>query len=212
MKRVLYIASILFSMSCYSQTLAEWTKQKKTQIKYLLQQIAANKVYLDYIEKGYGIARDGLNTIQNFKKGDFNLHQEFIGSLTKVNPKIKSYSRVADVISYQIRIVKDMATVTKNLRESEQFSPEELKYAKNVFDNLLEESLKNIDELYAIITSGELSMKDDERIKRIDQLYYEVQDKYAFCESFSEECSVLAMQRLNEKGEINLSKKLNEIK
>jgi hypothetical protein len=113
-------------MSCYSQTLAEWTKQKKTQIKYLLQQIAANKVYLDYIEKGYGIAKDGLNTIQNFKKGDFSLHQEFIASLSKVNPKIKSYSRVADVISYQIRIVKDMATVTKNLRESEQFSPEEL--------------------------------------------------------------------------------------
>jgi hypothetical protein len=54
-------------------------------------------------------------------------------------------------------------------------------------------------------------MKDDERIKRIDQLY-EVQDKYTFCESFSEECSVLAMQRLNEKGEINLSKKINGIK
>jgi hypothetical protein len=212
MKKILYIACILFSMPCYSQTLAEWTKQKKTQIKYLLQQIAANKVYLDYIEKGYGIAKDGLNTIQNIKKGDFSLHQEFIGSLSNVNPTIKSYSRVADIISWQIRIVKAITTVTKNMKESEQFNPEELNYTRGVFDNLLDESLKNIEELYTIITSGELSMKDDERIKRIDQLYDEVQDKFSFCKSFSEECSVLAMQRLNDKVETDLNKKLNGIK
>jgi len=212
MKKILFIASILFSMSSYSQTLDEWTKQKKTQIKYLLQQIAANKVYLDYIEKGYGIAKEGLNTIQNFKKGDFSLHQEFFGSLSKVNPKIKSYTRVADIISWQMKIVKDMATVTRHLKESEQFTPEELNYTKVVFENLLEESLKNIDELYTIIASGELSMKDDERIKRIDQLYIEVQDKFSFCKSFSEECSVLTMQRLNDKVETELSRKLNGIK
>jgi hypothetical protein len=63
--------------------------------------------------------------------------------------------------------------------------------------------------LYLIITSGELQMKDDERIKRIDKLYADMQDKYSFCESFSEECSVLAMQRLSEQAEINLGKKLN---
>jgi len=93
MKTILVILLLALSMFSYSQTVEEWTKQKKTQIKYLLQQIAANKVYLDYIEKGYGIARNGLNTIQSIKKGDFNLHSDFVSSLIKVNPKIKNYAK-----------------------------------------------------------------------------------------------------------------------
>jgi hypothetical protein len=54
-------------------------------------------------------------------------------------------------------------------------------------------------------------MIDDERIKRIDQLYTDMQDKYSFCQSFGEECSVLAIQRLSEQNEILMSKKLNGI-
>jgi hypothetical protein len=212
MRTKLVIIALLFSSQVFSQTMAEWTQQKKTQIKYLLQQIAANKVYIEYIEKGYGIARDGLNVIQNIKRGDFNLHSDFIGSFSKVNPKIAGYSRVADIITYQIRIVKNITVTIKNLKESEQFNPEELDYAKKMFDNFLTECLKNLEDLYQVITSDEFSMKDDERIKRIDQIYSEMQEKYAFCKIFSEECSVLAMQRLSEQTEINISKKLNELK
>ncbi|MFT3678662.1 MAG: hypothetical protein QM791_00230 [Ferruginibacter sp.] len=209
MKTVFIIVMLFLSVSGQAQTVAEWTRQKKTQIKYLLEQIVANKVYIEYVGKGYSIARKGLNTIQNIKKGDFNLHRDFIGSLSNVNTKIKSYSRVTDIIAYQIRIVKNAGLVVKNLKESNQFTTDELDYSKAVFDRLLEDCLKNMDELLLIITSGELQMKDNERIKRIDGLYLDMQDKYSFCQSYSEECSVLAIQRLSEQLEINKSKQLN---
>ena len=209
MKIYILILSLVFSILANAQTLAEWTQQKKTQIQYLLDQIAANKVSIDYLEKGYEIARTGLNTIQNIKNGDFNLHRDFFGSLEIVNPKIKTYTRVADIIAYQVRIVKNISTTIKNLKESGQFNTDELDYSKAVFENLLDECLKNVDELYLVITSDELQMTDDERIKRIDQLYTDMQDKYSFCQSFSKECSVLAMQRLSEQVEIIMSKKLN---
>lgn len=200
---------MVFSILANAQTLAEWTQQKKTQIQYLLDQIAANKVSIDYLEKGYEIARTGLNTIQNIKKGDFNLHRDFFGSLEIVNPKIKTYTRVADIIAYQVRIVKNISRTIKNLKESGQFNTDELDYSKAVFENLLDECVKNVDELYLVVTSDELQMSDDERIKRIDQLYTDMQDKYSFCQSFSEGCSVLAIQRLSEQIEILMSKKLN---
>ena len=214
MKIYILILSLVFSILANAQTLAEWTQQKKTQIQYLLDQIAANKVSIDYLEKGYEIVRTGLNTIQNIKKGDFNLHSDFFGSLEIVNPKIKTCTRVADIIAYQVRIVKNISTTIKNLKESGQFNTNELDYSKAVFENLLDECLKNVDELYLVITSDELQsdsyrMTDDERIKRIDQLYTDMQDKYSFCQSFSKECSVLAMQRLSEQVEIIMSKKLN---
>ncbi|MBK8310917.1 MAG: hypothetical protein IPL04_08535 [Chitinophagaceae bacterium] len=37
--------------SVNGQTLAEWTQQKKTQKKYLLQQIVALQVYIGYAKK-----------------------------------------------------------------------------------------------------------------------------------------------------------------
>jgi len=212
MKIYILILSLVFSILANAQTLAEWTQQKKTQIQYLLDQIAANKVSIDYLEKGYELARTGLNTIQNIKKGDFNLHRDFFGSLEIVNPKIKTYTRVADIIAYQVRIVKNISTTIKNLKESGQFNTDELDYSKGVFENLLDECVKNVDELYLVITSGDLQMSDDERIKRIDQLYTDIQDKYSLCQSFGEECSVLAIKRLSEQIEILMSKKLNGIK
>jgi hypothetical protein len=212
MKIYILILSLVFSILANAQTLAEWTQQKKTQIQYLLDQVAANKVSIDYLEKGYEIARTGLNTIQNIKKGDFNLHLDFFGSLEIVNPKIKTYTRVADIIAYQVRIVKNISTTIKNPKESGQFNTNELDYSKAVFENLLDECVKNVDELYLVITSGALQMTDDERIKLIDQLYTDMQDKYSFCQSFSEGRSVLAMQRLGEQLEIKFSKQLNGVK
>jgi len=150
-----------------------------------------------------------LNAIQHIKKGDIDLHRDFIGSLSRVNPKIKSYTRVADIVAYQVRIIKNISATIKNIKESNQFNPNELDYCSAVFDNLMEECLKSVDELYLIITSDVLEMKDDERIKRIDRLYFDIQDKYSFCESFSQECSVLALQRLSEQIETTMSKKIN---
>ncbi|MBK6993319.1 MAG: hypothetical protein IPH34_16520 [Chitinophagaceae bacterium] len=72
--------------------------------------------------------------------------------------------------------------------------------------------MKTIDELFMVITSGELEMKDDERLKRIDKLYADMQDKYSFCSSFSEEMGLLSVQRMGEQMEINRSKILNDLR
>lgn len=202
---------LLLSISIFAkaQNWEEWTQQKKTQKKYLLQQIAALQVYIGYAKKGYNVANKGLTTIRNIKNGDFNLHRDFFGALKQVNPKIKKYAKVADIIAYQVRIMKETKKTLQGIRETGQFTKDELDYCKIVFDNLLEECLKSINELFLLITSGELEMKDDERIKRIDALYADMQNKYAFCSSFSEEMGLLSVQRVGEQIEINRSKILN---
>ena len=213
MKKILITIWVVASCAlAHSQTLAEWTQQKKTQIEYLLDQIAANKVFIDYAQKGYAIAKLGLNTIENIKLGDFNLHRDLFRSLEIVNPSIKGYVRVADIIACQVRIVKTISTTINNLKESGQFKVDELDHCKVVFEKLLEECIEDVDELYLVITTGELQMSEIERIKRIDQIYLKMQGDYSFCKSFGNECLVLARQRLNVKFEINVEKKLNEFK
>jgi hypothetical protein len=214
MKRILLLATVgLFAIhSSNAQTTDEWLNQSSTQKKYLLQQIAALQVYLGYAKKGYNIVTSGVNTIRNIKNGDLNLHRDFFNRLKNVNPAIHRYAKVADIIAYQVKIIKQTKLVLPQIRETKQFTEAELNYCKQVFDTLLDECIKTVEELILVTTSGELEMKDDERMKRIDGLYADVQDKYSFACSFSEDMGLLAVQRLGEQIEINRSKLINGIK
>jgi hypothetical protein len=211
MKTLLVSAVLLIHSSItHAQTRNEWFKQKETQKKYLLQQIAALKIYLGYIEKGYDIANKGLQTIHSIKKGDFTLHNGFFTSLKEVNPAIKNWSRVTDIILIQVKIVKQAKEVLSSIKQDREFAPDEIDYCKRVFDNLLDECLKDIDELFSVTTSGELQMKDDERIQKIENIYLDVQDKYLFSSSFGDEMKLLSLQRMNEEKETEVSKVLSK--
>src|SRR5436190_21373731 len=97
-KCLLSILLVATTIICHAQGLSEWFNQNATQKKYLLQQIAALQVYTQYLQKGYSIAKTGLTTIGNFKNGHFSLDKDFFASLENINPKIKKYSRVSDII------------------------------------------------------------------------------------------------------------------
>lgn len=214
MKRILILALAgIFSFHpSNAQTFGEWFNQKATQKKYLLQQIAALQVYIGYAKKGYKIVNSGIKTIRNIKNGDFNLHRDFFNQLKNVNPAIRKYAKVADIIAYQVKIIKQTKATLQQIREAKQFTDAELDYCKQVFDNLLDECMKTVEELILVTTSGKLEMKDDERLKRIDVLYADAQDKYSFACSFGDDMSLLAVQRLGEQMEINRSKLINGIK
>lgn len=199
-------------MAASAQALNEWVNQKSTQKKYLLQQIAALQVYINYAKKGYNIVSGGINTIRDIKKGDLNLHNTFFSSLKTINPKISRYAKVADIISYQVRIIKLARQTLQSIKEANQFSVEEIEYCKKVLDALLDDCIQSVTELLEIITPDKLQMTDDERLVRIDKLYGDMQDKFTFCNVMSEDIGLLALQRLSEQIEINRSKLINGIK
>lgn len=198
--------------SLQAQTFSEWFRQKKTQKKYLLQQIAALQVYIGYAQKGYKIAKEGLTTIGGFTKGEFDLHGDYFNSLKKVNPEIKQYAKVADIIAMQLKIVKDYNRSYGQISRSNAFNNGELEYIRRVFSRLLDDCDQTLDELIAVTTSGKLEMKDDERMGRIDRLYLDMQDKYSFSQSFSNDAKTLAVARAKENTEIQTSRALQGIK
>lgn len=209
---LLVIATVLCVCAASAQTVNEWVNQKSTQKKYLLQQIAALQVYISYAKKGYNIVSGGINTIRDIKKGDLNLHNTFFSSLKTINPKISRYAKVADIISYQVRIIKLARQTLQSIKEANQFSVEEIEYCKKVLDALLDDCIQSVTELLEIITPDKLQMTDDERLVRIDKLYGDMQDKFTFCNVMSEDIGLLALQRLSEQTEINRSKLINGIK
>lgn len=209
MKRAIaLIVLISFAGISYSQTWEEWTRQKKTKIKRLLEQITANKVYIEYAQKGYQIVTDGLHTMRDIKDGDFRLHLGFMDSLKIVNPKIKNSTKVAAIMAAQLRLIKVTKQALDAIQKSGQFTNDELDYCKRVFDQLLDECVQHLDELFVVITNGKASMSDDERLQRIDHLFADMQEKSSFTASFTNEMSVLAIQRMTEQTELDYSKRI----
>lgn len=214
MKKMLLFLLILVSIagSLKAQTFAEWFQQKKTQKKYLLQQIAALQIYIGYAQKGYQIAKEGLTTIGGFTRGEFNLHADYFNSLKVVNPEIKHYAKVAEIIGLQVKIVQNYNSTYRKLQSTDAFSNDELNYIRSAFSNLFDDCEKTLDELIAVTTDGKLEMKDDERIARIDKLYVDMQDKLTFCTSFSNDAKLLAVSRIKEQTEVKTSRALQGIK
>lgn len=201
------IVLLLFSNFCSAQNLAEWTRQKKTQIEYLSQQVIANKVYIELVQKGYSVAKNGLRVIADIKDGEFSLHKNYFASLKAVNPKIKSYAKVAAIVDLQSKIVRQ-----SKLIEMDQLTREEVTYCSKVFDNIKLECRQELDELIMLLNDGRFLMRDDERIHRLDQLYESMEDKYVFCQSFADDLKVLSIQRSTEQAEIKHSKVINKMK
>lgn len=208
MKKCLIILSILstFGSIARAQTFSEWFKQKKTQKKYLIQQIAALQVYIGYVKKGYKIAQQGLTAISNFKNGEFNLHKDYFNSLKNINPSVKHYAKVAAIITLQVETVKGCHKTFRQIRESGAFTGDEISYISKVFGRLMDDCVDITEELITLTTSGKLEMKDNERLEHIDKLYYSMQDDYTFMKHFGNQALLLATDRIKDKNDIKTSR------
>lgn len=213
MKKIIIMMLLgLFARDAVAQTFAEWFQQKKTQKKYLIEQIAGLQVYTGYLQKGYSIAKHGLKAIGSFEKGELNLHSDYFNSLKNINPKIKNYTRVADIISFQIKIIQTYHQTYQSARKSNAFNTDEIAYLYRVFSRLLDDCAAAVDELITLTSSANLEMKDADRMKRIHALYIDMEYKYTFTKSFSNETIELAASRIKERNDVQISRLINGIK
>src|SRR6202035_5667433 len=90
--------------------------------------------------------------------------------------------------------------------DGKKISSGEFSYISSVYSNMINECGKNLNALIEVTTDGKLEMTDDERIKRIDGIYDDMEDKYAFTQSFTNKAGLLADQRTAETDENGILK------
>jgi len=192
---------------CRAQTWAEWFSQKKTQKKYLLQQIAAFQVYIGYAKKGYEIVGSGLQTVRDISNGEFNLHNVFITGLKQVSPAIRNDLRIAEIIALQLGMLKSFGV----LKSTGGLSADQLLYVAEVANEVISECYHDLEELLLVITLGKLEMKDDERLSRLKGIYERMLDKSAFTQDFCGEAESLIRQRALELETVEKLRRYYEI-
>jgi DNA repair ATPase RecN len=205
MKRMIFVLLLLISGATLKLS------AQAAEIEQLLlnvEKLAQFKQILADLKKGYEIVSTGYNTIKNISQGNFDLHKTFLDGLMEVSPAIRNYKRVADIINYQLLIIKEYKNAYKRFKQDANFTPEEIKYLGSVYSNLFKQSLKNLDALATILTDGDLRMSDDERLKAIDDVFNSMQDKLLFLRHFNNNTTVLAIQRAREKNDVSTAQKI----
>ncbi len=183
---------------------AQKVSAQSSEVQQLLlnvEKLAQFKQILSDMKKGYLILEGGYNTIRDISQGNFSLHKIFLDGLLQVSPTVHNYRRVADIISYQVVLVREYRNAYDRFKRDDNFNEQELRYLARVYDNLFDESLRNLDELLVIITAGEARMSDDERLQAIDRIFEDMQDKLMFLRYFNNKTTILAVQRAKERND-----------
>jgi hypothetical protein len=161
---------------------------------------------------GYEILYKGYTSIRDISQGDFTLHKDFLDGLLAVSPVVQKYRRIADITSYQLRIVKGCKTALDRFKKDWHFSIKEIEHLEKVYSQLLNEGVKCLDELVMIITAGKLRMSDDERLQAIDGIYGKIVEQFSFLQDLNNSTAVLSVQRQKEQQELDISRKLYGIR
>lgn len=210
MKRLIMILVILVASLGSGKAVAQ--TDEIAQLLLNVEKLAQFKQILSDMKKGYDVLHGGYSAIKDLSEGNFSLHKTFLDALLEASPTVRQYYKIPKIISYQVALMKDYKAALNRFRDSGQFRPEEISYLERVYGNLLSQSLRNLDELAGVITSGKLRMSDDERLKAIDRIHDDMEDKVSFLASFNGSTTMLALQRQREQEQILRLKTLNNLK
>lgn len=201
---IMTASASFFAGQCRAQTFAEWFAQKKTQKKYLLQQIAALQMYSGYLKQGYKIAKGGLGYISGSLKDEFTLHNTYYDKLKAASSVVKNNPQVDDILIWQ----RDILTSANELEQVRFLTASERQYIGKVKQAVLADCDEQITSLQVLLTNGKLKLTDGERVSRLNDIHLSMQSNHRFMADFTGRVKLFSVQKQGEDMSLTSSKNL----
>lgn len=206
MKKLIYVLIIMLCIGLSDKAFAQ--AQDIEQLTLDIEKLAQFKQILADMKKGYDVISSGYSTISSISQGTFNLHQGFLNGLLAVSPPLRAYSRVAQIISCQEILLSEYKSAYSNFKSGGRFTPSEISYMGTVYNNLFKQSVNNLSALTMVMTASQLRMSDDERLRQIDGIDKDMQEKLSFLRSFNSRAAAIDAQRARQQQD---SKSLQQL-
>ncbi len=203
---------MLVAVMVAAGTKARAQADELAQLALNIEKLAQFKQILSDLKSGYQIISKGYGTVKDISEGNFKLHKTFLDGLYAVSPQVRKYRRVAEIIQYQLVLVREFRAANAHFARADLLNENELKYLAAIYQRLFEASLRNLEELTMIVTAGQLRMSDDERLKAIDGIHADIQDKVMFLRWFNNQAKGLVLQRERERTDMQNLKGLHGIR
>jgi hypothetical protein len=149
-----------------------------------------------------------LTEISDWSKKQKELYAKYFDELYKVKNAISSYQAVRDIIRKQIQLVQEYSKAFNLSKQDKNFTAEEISYMQKVYTGILDESLKNIDQLQLVINAFATQMTDARRLEIIHAAGNNIEQNITDLRQFNQQNIKISLQRSKERNDIDVVKKL----
>jgi DNA repair ATPase RecN len=210
MKKLMLIILICSVGLCTCYHLAAQA-QELEELALDIEKLAQFKQILSDLKAGYQVLEGGYNTIKGISQGNFSLHKTYLDGLLAISPAVAKYKKIVTITENQLQLIKEYKNAYKRFQHDGNFNPDEIEYIGKVYSNLADESAKNLESLLNVVTANKLRMSDDERLKAIDLIDEEMENKLSFLKYFNNNTTVLSLQRTKDRNDLNTSRLLHGV-
>ena len=148
-----------------------------------------------------------LSEIADWTQKQKELYSGYFNELWQIKSVIATYERIYDITEKQKELVSSYNQAWSQLRRDKHFSAEELDYMGKVYSGLLQESIKNMDQLLMVVVPSKTQMNDAERLKLINEAADGVDRNYSDLQQFNSKNYMLSIQRAKDENEVLTLKK-----
>ena len=221
MKKLLILAGIILSVNVAS------VQQAKAQIPIIdiikaavkkviiaadlkIQRLQNKTIWLQNAQKTLEnkMSKLKLTEISDWSKKQKELYTKYFDELWKVKNAIVSYQAVRDIIKKQIQLVQEYSKAFNLAKQDKNFTVEEINYMQQVYTGILDESLKNIDQVQMVINAFATQMSDARRLDIIHAAEANIEQNITDLRQFNQQNIKISLQRSKERNDIAVVKKL----
>lgn len=143
-----------------------------------------------------------LTEIADWTEKQKDLYSQYYTELWKIKSAIAYYKRIKDLTEKQLAIVDEYKWAWNLFRQDKHFSAEELDQIQKVYSGILEESVKNLDQILLVAGSFKTQMSDAKRLEIINAAADQMDINYNDLKQFNTQNSKLSIQRAKSLEEV----------
>ena len=175
-----------------------------------IQRLQTKTVWLQNAQKAIEntMSKLKLDEITNWVEKQRKLYEDYFNELWKVKDVISYYHKIKEMTDEQLAILKEYKRGMKGTGGDAHFTAQEVSYMAGIYLNILNESIKNLDQISLVLESFATQMSDAARMKIIDAAAASIQKNYQDIKTFTSQNVQLSLARAHNEGEIQVVKQL----
>lgn len=147
-----------------------------------------------------------LDEISEWTQKQKDLYKNYYEELAKVKSIITYYQRIKDISKKQVRLVDEYERAWNLFQKDAHFNASELNYMQSVYSGILDESLKNIDQIFMVLDSFTTQMSDAKRLEIINSAADQIDANYDDLTLFNRQNILLSLQRAKTEHDVKTIK------
>lgn len=193
-----------------AQAIAEGIKKVIRAIDLKIQRWQNETIWLQNAQKTIEntMSKLRLDEISDWVERQRKLYDDYFDELWKVKTVITYYHRVRDIIDRQRQLVREYTRARNLVRQDTNFTPGEIEYMYKVYAGILDESVKNLDQVSLVATAFATQMSDARRLEIINEAADKIDQNLTDLRQFNTQNMMMSFQRAKEKNDIDVVKKL----